>query len=71
MKPAPDGEDITNTNVDINRIRAKVGMVSQHFNLFPHMRVIDNLILEIYESKENGKRRGCSVGNELFEKGRT
>ncbi len=39
-----DGETITPT-VEINRIRAEVGMVFQHFNLFPHMNVLDNIML--------------------------
>lgn len=40
-----DDEDITNANVDINKIRERVGMVFQHFNLFPHMTVLDNITL--------------------------
>ena len=37
-----DGETIT-PKVDINTIRAEVGMVFQHFNLFPHMTVLRNI----------------------------
>ena len=40
-----DEEDLMDENVDINQIRAKVGMVFQHFNLFPHMTVLENLTL--------------------------
>ncbi|MEG1099698.1 MAG: amino acid ABC transporter ATP-binding protein [Cetobacterium sp.] len=40
-----DGEDIMNPSTDINKIRAKVGMVFQHFNLFPHKNVLENLTL--------------------------
>ncbi|MDD7022594.1 MAG: amino acid ABC transporter ATP-binding protein [Aeromonadales bacterium] len=39
-----DGETIT-PKVDINTIRAEVGMVFQHFNLFPHMNVLRNITL--------------------------
>lgn len=39
------GEDIMDKNVDINHLREKVGMVFQHFNLFPHKTVLENLIL--------------------------
>lgn len=40
-----DDEDITNQNVNINEMRQKVGMVFQHFNLFPHMTVLENITL--------------------------
>ncbi|MGM9922371.1 MAG: amino acid ABC transporter ATP-binding protein [Bhargavaea sp.] len=40
-----DGADITDPKNNINEIRQKVGMVFQHFNLFPHMTVLENLTL--------------------------
>ena len=40
-----DGEDITDPRADANRLRTKVGIVFQAFNLFPHLRVIDNITL--------------------------
>lgn len=40
-----EGVNIVDKKTDINKIRQKVGMVFQHFNLFPHKKVIDNLIL--------------------------
>jgi polar amino acid transport system ATP-binding protein len=39
------GEDITDPRVDADRIRARIGVVFQHFNLFPHHTVIDNVTL--------------------------
>ncbi len=39
------GVDITDKNVDINIHRQKMGMVFQHFNLFPHMTILDNMTL--------------------------
>ncbi len=39
-----EGVDLTGKGVDINRHRQKMGTVFQHFNLFPHMTVLDNLI---------------------------
>ena len=40
-----DGEDITVKGVDINDVRRRVGMVFQHFNLFPHLTIKKNLTL--------------------------
>ena len=40
-----EGTDITDPAVDINKHRQKMGMVFQHFNLFPHMTVLDNMTL--------------------------
>jgi polar amino acid transport system ATP-binding protein len=39
------GEDITDPRVDTDRVRARIGMVFQSFNLFPHLSVIDNVTL--------------------------
>jgi len=40
-----EGVDITDPNVNINEHRQKMGMVFQHFNLFPHMNVIKNMTI--------------------------
>ena len=40
-----EGDEITAQGVDINRIRRRIGIVFQAFNLFPHMSVIDNVTL--------------------------
>lgn len=40
-----DGELITSNKTDINAIRQRMGMVFQQFNLFPHLKVIDNITL--------------------------
>jgi len=39
------GRDITDPRIDANAVRAQIGMVFQSFNLFPHMRVLDNVTL--------------------------
>mgnify|MGYP003294441219 CR=1 FL=1 len=40
-----DDELINSPDADINLIRQKMGMVFQHFNLFPHLKIIDNITL--------------------------
>ncbi len=40
-----EGVDITNPKIDINRHRQKMGMVFQHFNLFPHMTMLKNMTI--------------------------
>ena len=40
-----DGVDIADKSVNIDKHRQKMGMVFQHFNIFPHMSVIDNITL--------------------------
>ena len=40
-----EGNDITDKKVDINKIREKMGMVFQQFNLFPHKTVLENLTI--------------------------
>ena len=40
-----DGQDISDPRVDVDRVRSRVGIVFQAFNLFPHMRVLDNITL--------------------------
>lgn len=47
-----DGEDITNHKLDINKKRENIGMVFQHFNLFPHMTVKENIMLAPVELKK-------------------
>ena len=39
--------DITKKGVDLSKVREKIGMVFQQFNLFPHLTVLDNIILGV------------------------
>ena len=56
-----EGENITDPKIDINRIRTKIGMVFQQFNLFPHKKAVENImispILVKKESKEEAYRK--------------
>ncbi|MBR6164732.1 MAG: amino acid ABC transporter ATP-binding protein [Clostridia bacterium] len=50
-----DGIDITDKKTDINRVRERVGMVFQHFNLFKNMSVLRNLMLAPVDLKKESK----------------
>nr|WP_231713636.1 amino acid ABC transporter ATP-binding protein [Arthrobacter sp. zg-Y916] len=50
-----DGFDLTDPKVDLNKVRQHIGMVFQHFNLFPHMTVLQNIMLAPVELKKGSK----------------
>lgn len=52
-----DGKNLTDKHIDINKVRENVGMVFQHFNLFPHMNVTQNLMLAPVELKKATKEK--------------
>jgi polar amino acid transport system ATP-binding protein len=60
-----NGEDITSPKTDITKIRQKMGMVFQSFNLFDHLSIIDNLCIGpvklLGKSKEEAKKRGMEL----------
>lgn len=63
-----DGMDLMDKNTDINKIRERVGMVFQHFNLFPHMTVLDNLTLSPIMVKKESKEEAEKYALSLLEK---
>ena len=63
-----EGEDITDKNVDINKIREKMGMVFQQFNLFPHKTVMENLTIGPTKIKNISNGEAIKKGSELLEK---
>ena len=63
-----EGEDITDKKVDINKIREKMGMVFQQFNLFPHKTVMENLTIGPTKIKKISNDEAIKKGSELLEK---
>ncbi len=63
-----DGEEITARGVDINRVRRKMGMVFQQFNLFPHKTVLDNITLAPVHLKTMNRDEAAARGMALLER---
>lgn len=63
-----NGVDITSRKTDIMKIRQNVGMVFQHFNLFPHMTVLDNVTYAPVKVKHVSKQVARLEGMELLSK---
>ena len=60
-----DGVDITDKNCNINLHRQKMGMVFQHFNLFPHMTILKNMTIApmqlLHKSKEEAEKTALEL----------
>ncbi|MDD7392519.1 MAG: amino acid ABC transporter ATP-binding protein [Fusobacterium gastrosuis] len=63
-----DGMDLMDKKTDINKIRERVGMVFQHFNLFPHKTVLENLTLSPTIVKNENKIEAEKYALYLLEK---
>ncbi|GKV55838.1 peptide ABC transporter ATP-binding protein [Sporosarcina sp. NCCP-2222] len=63
-----EGVRVNDPKTDINEIRKEVGMVFQQFNLFPHMRVIDNITMAPIKIRKMGKQEANELARQLLEK---
>lgn len=63
-----DGNDITDPKVNINKVRENIGMVFQHFNLFPHKTVKENIMLAPVELKKMSKEEAADKAERLLDR---
>ncbi|MBU3210460.1 amino acid ABC transporter ATP-binding protein [Clostridium algidicarnis] len=63
-----EGQDVTDKKVDINKLRERMGMVFQQFNLFPHKTILDNITLAPIKVKGKSKEESESIAFKLLDK---
>ncbi len=63
-----DRQEINNPKTDITTVRAEIGMVFQHFHLYPHMTVLENIMLAPLKVRKTPKKEAQKVASELLEK---
>jgi polar amino acid transport system ATP-binding protein len=63
-----DGEDIHHSKSDVNKLREKLGMVFQSFNLFPHLNVLNNITFAPLELKKMNKKQAEEKAMSLLRK---
>ncbi|EUJ39271.1 amino acid ABC transporter [Brochothrix campestris FSL F6-1037] len=64
-----DGKDLTDKKINLNKVREHIGMVFQHFNLFPNLSVLENITLAPTELKKNVESRSQSEWFEIIRSG--
>ena len=62
------GQEITHPKTDVNKIRQNVGMVFQHFHLFPHMNVLKNIMYAPVKVNNLSKQEARSLAMDLLQK---
>lgn len=63
-----EGEDICDKKTDIDRVRQRMGMVFQQFNLFPHMNILKNLTIGPIELQKRSREEAEAYAIELLHK---
>ncbi|WP_048199348.1 amino acid ABC transporter ATP-binding protein [Methanocella arvoryzae] len=63
-----EGIEVTDRRTDLNKIRQRVGMVFQQFNLFPHMTALQNVTLAPIKVQKKSKAEAETLGKELLKK---
>ena len=63
-----DGHDVTNRHTDINKVRENIGIVFQHFNLFNHLTVMDNMTLAPVHLKLASKEQARQAAEQLLQR---
>lgn len=63
-----EGDCISDRGADINAVRQRMGMVFQHFNLFPHLTILDNIMLAPVQLKRMDKPAAEAKAMELLER---
>ena len=63
-----EGIDITDPDIDIDRVRTRIGMVFQSFNLFPHLSVLGNLTIAQQRVKKRSKAEADKVARAMLER---
>jgi polar amino acid transport system ATP-binding protein len=63
-----EGKEITRKGVDVSEVRQDVGIVFQQFNLFPHLRVIDNLTLAARHVRKRRRAQAEASAHELLQR---
>ncbi|CAN5364016.1 amino acid ABC transporter ATP-binding protein [soil metagenome] len=63
-----EGDDITAKGCNIDRVRQRVGMVFQQFNLFPHMSVLDNITIALRKVKRLKGKAATEIARERLDK---
>ena len=63
-----EGVNMTDVNVDIDSMRRRMGMVFQHFNLFPHLTILDNITLAPVQLKLQTKTEAVENARRLLDR---
>lgn len=63
-----DGTDVHTKKTDLNKLRQKIGFVFQHFNLFPHMSVLDNVTFAPVKIQKKPREEARAFARQLLER---